>query len=62
MKKEQGSLAINSDNIFPIIKKWLYSDHDIFIRELVSNGCDGSSKGYIVELIGETSLADDYKE
>ena len=44
MKKEQGSLAINSDNIFPIIKKWLYSDHDIFIRELVSNVCDAITK------------------
>ncbi len=41
---KQGSLSINSENIFPIIKKWLYSDHDIFIRELVSNGCDAVTK------------------
>ncbi len=41
MNKEQGSLAIDSENIFPIIKKWLYSDHDIFFRELVSNGDRG---------------------
>ena len=40
MTNEQGNLAINSENIFPIIKKWLYSDHDIFIREVVSNACD----------------------
>ena len=40
MSKKKGSLSINSENIFPIIKKWLYSDHDIFFRELVSNGCD----------------------
>lgn len=62
MKKEQGSLAINSDNIFPIIKKWLYSDHDIFIRELVSNGCDAITKLKKLEMIGETSLPEDYKE
>ena len=40
MAQTHGSLSINSDNIFPIIKKWLYSDHDIFYRELISNGCD----------------------
>lgn len=40
MAVKHGNLSINSDNIFPIIKKWLYSDHDIFVRELVSNGCD----------------------
>ena len=62
MKKEQGSLAINSENIFPIIKKWLYSDHDIFIRELVSNGCDAITKLKKLEMIGETALPDDYKE
>ena len=44
MAGKHGSLSINSDNIFPIIKKWLYSDHDIFIRELVSNGCDAITK------------------
>ena len=44
MSKKKGSLSINSENIFPIIKKWLYSDHDIFFRELVSNGCDAITK------------------
>ena len=62
MNKEQGSLAINSENIFPIIKKWLYSDHDIFIRELVSNGCDAITKLKKLEMIGEAALPDDYKE
>ena len=40
MSAKHGSLSINSENIFPIIKKWLYSDHDIFVREMISNGCD----------------------
>ena len=44
MSNRHGSLSINSDNIFPIIKKWLYSDHDIFYRELISNGCDAITK------------------
>ena len=44
MNAKQGNLSINSENIFPIIKKWLYSDHDIFVRELVSNGCDAITK------------------
>ena len=44
MANTHGSLSINSDNIFPIIKKWLYSDHDIFYRELISNGCDAITK------------------
>ena len=48
-----GSLSINSENIFPIIKKWLYSDHDIFYRELVSNGCDAITKLKKLALIGE---------
>ena len=48
-----GSLSINSENIFPIIKKWLYSDHDIFYRELVSNGCDAISKLKKLALMGE---------
>ena len=61
MTNEQGNLAINSENIFPIIKKWLYSDHDIFIREVVSNGCDAITKLKKLSLIGETELADDYK-
>ena len=62
MNKEQGSLAIDSENIFPIIKKWLYSDHDIFIRELVSNGCDAITKLKKLEMMSEAALADDYKE
>ena len=62
MNKEQGSLAIDSENIFPIIKKWLYSDHDIFIRELVSNGCDAITKRKKLDMMGETSLPEDYKE
>lgn len=62
MNKEQGSLAIDSENIFPIIKKWLYSDHDIFIRELVSNGCDAITKLKKLEMMSEASLPDDYKE
>ncbi|MCR4840500.1 MAG: molecular chaperone HtpG, partial [Lachnospiraceae bacterium] len=56
---ENGSLSINSDNIFPIIKKWLYSDHDIFIRELVSNGCDAITKLQKLALIGEVDFADE---
>ena len=44
MSSKSGNLSINSENIFPIIKKWLYSDHDIFYRELVSNGCDAITK------------------
>ncbi len=53
MRKKHGSLSINSDNIFPIIKKWLYSDHDIFIREVVSNACDAVTKLRKLSLIGE---------
>lgn len=56
MSKETGSLSINSENIFPIIKKWLYSDHDIFIRELVSNGCDAIAKLKRLDGMGETDL------
>ena len=54
--QKQGSLSINSENIFPIIKKWLYSDHDIFIRELISNGCDAITK------LKKLSLMGDYEE
>lgn len=53
MEMKSGSLSINSENIFPIIKKWLYSDHDIFLRELVSNGCDAITKLKKLELLGE---------
>lgn len=62
MSKKTGSLSINSENIFPIIKKWLYSDHDIFVRELVSNGCDAIKKLEKLEAIGEYSFPDDYKK
>ncbi len=57
----KGSLSINSENIFPIIKKWLYSDHDIFYRELISNGCDAITKLKKLSLMSEAELADDYK-
>ncbi|MSS64269.1 molecular chaperone HtpG [Velocimicrobium porci] len=61
MSMEQGSLSINSENIFPIIKKWLYSDHDIFVRELVSNGCDAITKLKKLELMGEATIPEDVK-
>ena len=61
MTNEQGNLAINSENIFPIIKKWLYSDHDIFIREVVSNACDAITKLKKLDLMSEASLPDEYK-
>ena len=54
----KGSLSINSENIFPIIKKWMYSDHDIFFRELVSNGCDAITKLKKLQMIGEASDSD----
>ena len=59
MSEKKGSLSINSENIFPIIKKWLYSDHDIFFRELVSNGCDAITKLKKLEMMGEAEIADD---
>ena len=59
MNTQYGSLSINSENIFPIIKKWLYSDHDIFYRELVSNGCDAITKLKKLSLIGEANASDD---
>ena len=58
---QHGSLSINSENIFPIIKKWLYSDHDIFFRELISNGCDAITKLKKLEIMGEYQLPDDNK-
>ena len=61
MAEKHGSLSINSDNIFPIIKKWLYSDHDIFYRELISNGCDAITKLKKLELMGEYSAPEDNK-
>lgn len=61
MSNRHGNLSINSDNIFPIIKKWLYSDHDIFYRELISNGCDAITKLKKLDLIGEYDLPQDYE-
>ncbi len=61
MENKHGNLSINSENIFPIIKKWLYSDHDIFYRELISNGCDAITKLKKLDMMGEYALADDYK-
>lgn len=61
MAKEKGSISINTENIFPIIKKWLYSDKDIFLRELVSNGCDAISKLKRLSSIGEANIAEDTK-
>ncbi len=58
---KKGSLSINSDNIFPIIKKWLYSDHDIFYRELISNGCDAITKLKKLDMMGEYTLPEGYK-
>jgi len=57
---QKGSLSINSDNIFPIIKKWLYSDHDIFYRELISNGCDAITKLKKLDMMGEYSLPEGF--
>ncbi|SDY65182.1 molecular chaperone HtpG [Lachnobacterium bovis] len=58
---KHGNLSIDSDNLFPIIKKWLYSDHDIFYRELISNGCDAITKLKKLDMMGEYSLPADYK-
>jgi molecular chaperone HtpG len=62
MSKKTGSLSINSENIFPIIKKWLYSDHDIFFRELISNGCDAITKLDKLEAMGEYTYPDNHKK
>lgn len=62
MAQKHGNLSINSENIFPIIKKWLYSDHDIFVRELISNGCDAITKLRKLSSMGEFELPEDYKE
>ena len=61
MGTKHGNLSISSENIFPIIKKWVYSDHDIFIRELISNGCDAITKLKKLDMMGEYQLPDDYK-
>lgn len=61
MTAKKGSLSISSENIFPIIKKWVYSDHDIFVREMVSNGCDAITKLKKLDMMGEYQLPDNYK-
>ena len=61
MATKHGNLSINSENIFPIIKKWMYSDHDIFVRELISNGCDAITKLKKLDMMGEYQMPDDYK-
>ncbi|MBR1899440.1 MAG: molecular chaperone HtpG, partial [Lachnospiraceae bacterium] len=62
MTAKQGSLSINSENMLPIIKKWLYSDHDIFVREVVSNACDAISKLHKLEIMSEYQYPDDHKD
>ena len=61
MAVKKGNLSISSENIFPIIKKWVYSDHDIFVREMISNGCDAITKLKKLDVMGEYQLPDDYK-
>ena len=61
MAVKKGNLSIDSENIFPIIKKWVYSDHDIFVREMVSNGCDAITKLKKLDMMGEYELPDGYK-
>ena len=61
MSVKKGSLSISSENIFPIIKKWVYSDHDIFFREMISNGCDAITKLKKLDMMGEYNLSEDYK-
>lgn len=59
--KREGQISVNSKNMFPIIKKWLYSDKDIFLREIVSNGCDAIKKLESLQEIGEAQLEDGYQ-
>ena len=61
MAVKKGTLSIDSENIFPIIKKWVYSDHDIFVRELVSNGCDAITKLKKLDMMGEYEFPEGYK-
>lgn len=61
MAAKKGNLSIDSENIFPIIKKWVYSDHDIFVREIISNGCDAITKLKKLDMMGEYELPEDYK-
>ena len=56
MEAKRGNLSIDSENIFPIIKKWVYSDHDIFVREMISNGCDAITKLKKLDMMGEYEL------
>ena len=62
MNAKTGSLSINSENIFPVIKKWLYTDHDIFVREMISNGCDAITKLRKVSMLGEYDYPEDHKD
>ena len=61
MAVKKGTLSIDSENIFPIIKKWVYSDHDIFVREMISNGCDAITKLKKLDMMGEYELPEGYK-
>ena len=61
MTRKHGNLSIHSENIFPIIKKWMYSDHDIFVRELISNGCDAITKLRKLDMMGEYQLPENYQ-
>ena len=61
MANKRGTLSINSENIFPIIKKWLYSDHDIFVREMISNGCDAITKLKKLEVMGDYTFPEGHK-
>ena len=61
MANKHGTLSINSENIFPIIKKWLYSDHDIFVREMISNGCDAITKLKKLEIMGDYTFPEGHK-
>lgn len=61
LKQEEGSISIHTENIFPIIKKWLYSDKEIFLRELVSNAVDAIHKLQNINLVDGLKLADEYK-
>ena len=59
MGTKKGNLSIDSENIFPIIKKWVYSDHDIFMRELISNGCDAITKLKKLDMMGEYEMPEE---
>ena len=62
MSMKTGKLSINSENIFPIIKKWMYSDHDIFVREIISNGCDAITKLHKLSMMSEYEYPEDHKD